>query len=229
MAETKGAAARKSGMTIDTKLVRQLADVRQVAKGLALVRIGDMHFDYRHLDRLDRVVQRHAGVGVSARVEQHGLRTFGIGLVQPVDQVPFVVRLPHVDLEPELARPVLEHARNVVERVRPIDLRLAEAEQIEVRAVEDVDGIGHAMGIARRAFYARRGVIALLEAGALRRIVESGLPANLRTFRPASQGQVPAERNCGATRDINAAEQSETNWRVVNAKMTSNQRRAPSA
>ena len=27
MAETKGASGRKSGMTIDTKLVRQLADV----------------------------------------------------------------------------------------------------------------------------------------------------------------------------------------------------------
>ena len=45
--------------------------------------------------------------------------------------------------EIERARPVLEHPRDIVQRVRPVDFGLAQALQVEVGAVEDVDGIGH--------------------------------------------------------------------------------------
>jgi hypothetical protein len=41
----------------------------------------------------------------------HGLR-----FVQPVDQVTFVIRLAHVDVEAELLRVVFQHAGNVVQR-----------------------------------------------------------------------------------------------------------------
>jgi hypothetical protein len=56
------------------------------------------------LDRADRVVQREAGVGQRAGVEQHRLHPLGLRLVQPVAQVALVVRLAHVDREPERRR-----------------------------------------------------------------------------------------------------------------------------
>ena len=67
-----------------------------------------MDLDHRHRDRLDRVVERDRGVGEAAGVEDHRLGALGLRLVQPVDQMALMVGLAHVDLEPELARPVLE-------------------------------------------------------------------------------------------------------------------------
>ena len=64
---------------------------------------------------------------------------FGLRLVQPVDQMAFVVGLADLDLDPELPRPVLEPAGNLVERVGAVDFRLAGAEQVEVGAVQHID------------------------------------------------------------------------------------------
>src|SRR5690606_18241578 len=118
-------------------------DEALVPIGLARVRVRDVHLDHRRLDRADRVVDRQAGMRQSARVQQHRLRTLGLSLVQPVAQVPLVIRLPDIDLEPQLAPFVLEPRGNVVERVRTVNLRLAQAEQVQVRPVDDIDFVGH--------------------------------------------------------------------------------------
>jgi hypothetical protein len=49
------------------------ADIALVAEFLALVRVGQVDFDHRGLDALDRIVQRDAGVGIGAGVQQHRL------------------------------------------------------------------------------------------------------------------------------------------------------------
>ena len=67
------------------------------------------------------------------------LAPFGLRLVQPVDQMALMVGLAHVDREAERPRLVLEPAGDVVERVGAVDFRLAQAQQVEVGAVEDVD------------------------------------------------------------------------------------------
>jgi len=48
----------------------------------------------------------------------------------------------YVDRQAEIAGAILELAGNVVERVRTVDFRLAQAQQVEVRAVEDEYRVG---------------------------------------------------------------------------------------
>jgi hypothetical protein len=48
-------------------------------------------------------------------------------LVQPVDEMPLVIRLAQIDFQIELAGAVFHPARNVVQRVRAVDFRLARA------------------------------------------------------------------------------------------------------
>src|SRR3546814_9313818 len=54
-----------------------------------------------------------------------------------------VVRLPHVDRAIERARAILELPGDIVERIVAVDLGLAQAQQIEVGAVQDEDRVGH--------------------------------------------------------------------------------------
>ena len=86
-----------------------------------------------------RVEQGDAGVGVGCGIEQHRMRAFGLGFVQPVDEMALVVGLAHVDLAIEVPRAVFQHGGDVVERVAAVDLRLAQAEQVQVRPVEHID------------------------------------------------------------------------------------------
>ena len=69
-------------------------------------------------------------MGIGTGVEQDRLRPFRLRLVQPVDQMPFVVRLAQVDFQPQFAGAILQHAGNIVERVRPVDFRLAQAQLV---------------------------------------------------------------------------------------------------
>ena len=49
------------------------SDIRVVTKGLALMHIADMHLYHRALQRAHAIVQRDAGVSISARVEHHAV------------------------------------------------------------------------------------------------------------------------------------------------------------
>ena len=74
-----------------------------MAKRLARMNVGDVQLDQQHAGALDRVVQRDRGVGVGAGVEDDaGERARGVraaGLVDPVDELALVVRLPEVEDE----------------------------------------------------------------------------------------------------------------------------------
>ena len=59
--------------------------------------------------------------------------------VQPVDERALVVRLEEVDLEPELGGADRDPVVDLVQRLAAVDLGLARAEQVEVRALEDED------------------------------------------------------------------------------------------
>src|SRR5439155_21030399 len=75
-------------------------------------------------------------VGQPAGVDDRGIE---IAPVQSIDQGAFVVRLEEVDLEPELAGSSRDFGMDVIERVAAVDLRLARAEEVQVRALEDED------------------------------------------------------------------------------------------
>lgn len=120
--------------------LRRRRHIAAPAERLAGLRIGQVDFDHRHRDSPDRIIEGDRAVGESPGIEDYRPRTFGAGLVKPVDEMPLVVRLAHVDREAELACPVFEAAGNLIQRLRAINLRLARAEKVEVGAVQHIDG-----------------------------------------------------------------------------------------
>src|SRR5215218_9675566 len=103
---------------------------------LAGIDVRQVHLDHRGLQRGDGVADRDRRVGVASAVDDHG-RCPGNRLVKPVDQFPLVVGLAHVDLQLERFCPLLEHRADLGERLVAVDARLAVAEQVQVRPVQN--------------------------------------------------------------------------------------------
>src|SRR5262249_20904224 len=62
-------------------------------------------------------------------------------LVDAVDQRALVIRLEEHDLDVQLDRTMADPGVDVLEGVATVDLGLARAEQVQVRAVEDEDAV----------------------------------------------------------------------------------------
>lgn len=108
---------------------------RLVTELLPLVDIRDVHFDDRSLHRTDRILQRKRRVGVCARIE-HDAVAPETRFMDSVNQLTF-----HIRLEiPELHRriPLLQLFQKTLERFRPVDRRLPPAQQIEIRAIDNL-------------------------------------------------------------------------------------------
>ena len=81
-------------------------------------------------------MQRHAVLGEPCRVDQRALCIVDV-LVQEVDQHAFVVGLDRLDLHAELGRQRRHLRVDLRQRGVAVDVRLAAAEQVQVRAVQD--------------------------------------------------------------------------------------------
>jgi len=123
-------------MTGDTAM-RGHANIADMAEFFAFVGVGQMDLNNRNGNRFDRIVQRDGGMRVRTRVEQNRLRTHRMRLVQPIDQMAFMVGLAEINVEPQGLRLIVQPPSNIVERIGAINLRLARAEQVEVRSVKD--------------------------------------------------------------------------------------------
>ena len=112
-------------------------DERGVAKGFASVHIAQMHFHHRQWgNATDGIAQSHRSVGVSPSVEHHTSHfTFECGLLQSIDEHPFVVGL-HCDNLHARSKLLLQLTDDVVERLCSIDGGFSATEKIEIRSVE---------------------------------------------------------------------------------------------
>ena len=126
---------------------RDARDQAPVAEGLAAVDVGEMHLHHRPADGRQRVPQGDAGVGERGGVDQDPMGPVGT-LLDPIDERPLVVGLE----AGEFHRGARESgglggqaAVDLLERGAPVDLRLAAAEEVQVRAVEheDADRLRH--------------------------------------------------------------------------------------
>src|SRR5688572_11824062 len=114
-----------------------------MAKRLALVRVRDVQLDDRRLDHVERIEDRHRRMGERRRVDDDAVGAVDAAL-DPVDDLRLAVRLVERDRQAALvgARPA--HFLDLLERGRAVDVRLARAEQVEVRTVENQDRLAHA-------------------------------------------------------------------------------------
>jgi hypothetical protein len=76
-------------------------------------------------------------MSIGPGVKQHGLCPNAAGLMQPINQMPFMVGLAKIDIKIQCLRLIVQAARDIVQRVSAVNLRFARAEQVEVRAVQD--------------------------------------------------------------------------------------------
>jgi len=72
---------------------------------VAGVDVGDVHFDDRPVERLDRIEDRNRGEGIAGRIDDDGIRGLSCGPDQ-VDQFALVIRLAEGELEAQARRAV---------------------------------------------------------------------------------------------------------------------------
>ena len=115
---------------------------RLAAPLLARVDIREVHFDERHGERLECVVDRPRVVRPGARVDDQAVGR-AERLVKEADVLAFVVRLPAANLEVELARPRVDLGFEILDRLVAVGRLVTATEQVEVDTVEDVDPHPH--------------------------------------------------------------------------------------
>src|SRR5262245_64737814 len=118
-------------------------DVGMVAKPLAREEVADVDLDHRYVDRGDGVANGDRGVGIGAGVDNDPGGLLSAGGVDRIDDLAFVVRLQKFDLEGMAAGGLAAKLLHVLERGTAIGVGLARAEEVEIGAVEDVDGFRH--------------------------------------------------------------------------------------
>ena len=107
-----------------------------MAEGLALVNVGNMHFDDRPCERVERVEDGDRGVGEGGRIDDDARGALAGG-VNPIDDLIFAIALMELDLEPELVADAPAIRLDLGERLAAVNLRLALPEQIEIGTVQD--------------------------------------------------------------------------------------------
>src|SRR5262249_24720475 len=114
---------------------RHARDVGLVAEAFARVDVADVHLDDRDLHREDRVENRHGCRGVAGGIDHDPDRLVPCRLLNPVDDRALVVRLAKLDRDVETLAGLAAQLLDVGERGAAVGLRLARAEQIEVRTI----------------------------------------------------------------------------------------------
>src|SRR5690606_31928006 len=105
---------------------------------LARVDVGQVHLDGGQPDGRNGVAQRVAVVGERAGINDDGVKS-PAGAVKRVDELAFVVRLEKLHFGAQLGGRCGQHALDVRERRVPVYVRLARAEQVQVRTVQHQD------------------------------------------------------------------------------------------
>lgn len=88
--ETKDIAGRAKSRDL---AYRHSGHIRTMPKFFPLMNIRQVYLDRRHLDRRDRITNRHARVGVGGRVDDETVEPVS-SFLDPRDQLPFDIRLP---------------------------------------------------------------------------------------------------------------------------------------
>ena len=97
-----------------------------------------MHFDGRQSDRHDGIAQDDTGVRVAGGVEDDGVRPVVAGLNR-LHQLALVVRLGEPKLHLEPIGFLGQQPLDVAQGVTAVDVRLADAQQVEIGPVYDGD------------------------------------------------------------------------------------------
>src|SRR5262249_19175250 len=105
---------------------------------LASKDVGQVNLDNRQRGRRKSVEHRDRGMGQRPGIENDSVRRFA-RLLDPIDELAFVIALPKIDLEIE-RRGAGQAARlDIGQRVMTVDRRVTYPEQVQIGAVQDKD------------------------------------------------------------------------------------------
>ena len=114
---------------------RHVRNERVMPEFLALMDVGDVDFQYRHLTHLQRIQDRHRRVAERRRIDNDAAGDFP-RLMDPVDQFVFAVALVATQFQTQSGGRLAARSLDVRERFVTVNFRLPLAQQIEVRAVQ---------------------------------------------------------------------------------------------
>ena len=100
---------------------------------LALFDVGDVNLNRRNVDRRDGIGDGARGVAQGARVDDDPV---DVGALEKFDDFAFVICLREIDFDAHPGRPRVHSLFEVGEGVRPVDLRLPRAQEVQVRSVD---------------------------------------------------------------------------------------------
>lgn len=106
----------------------KVGQIRVMAEGFARVNIGKMYFDKRNGNRRQRIADRHAGVSVGRRIDHDEINMIVAGLMDTLDQRPFVVMLKGFDERTDGIPAPHQHTIDIVERGESVMLGFAAAQ-----------------------------------------------------------------------------------------------------
>jgi thiazole synthase len=98
-----------------------------------------VNLEYGDRYSLDGVQYRNRRMREPRSIQQYRFRTRGLRLMQPVDQMAFVVGLTKIDDRARFLRAVIKPTGNIVKGIVAIDVGLSRSQQIEVGAVQNKD------------------------------------------------------------------------------------------
>ena len=120
--------------------------------------LGQVNFDDGRFYSANSVMQSDRCMCVCTRIDDH-CTGVDVCVMQPVDQLSFVIGLKEGGRIPRFAGMGLAGLTDLVQRQAAIDLRLSRPQHIQVGAVDDVDRFRHGLAIQRREVLRRVGTM----------------------------------------------------------------------
>ena len=110
---------------------------RGLPEVLALVHLRDMYFDGGYRDCLERVEQGYRGMGVGSGVQDNAIKAT-IGVLDGIDEITLMIGLEaHAVHKARLFGSPFAELEQLREARLAIDVRLTDAEQVDVGPVDD--------------------------------------------------------------------------------------------
>ncbi len=111
-------------------------DIGVMAECLTFINIAEMHFDNRHVEQLQRVVNGDRRMRIGGGIDDKPGKAFA-RLLDDGDQLALVVALAEIDGHAKLARQLFTFKGDSAQVLESINVRFPHAEHVQVRSVQN--------------------------------------------------------------------------------------------
>ena len=113
-----------------------------MAKAFAAIDVRDMHFDHWPVKHVERIQKGDRCMAIACRIDNHPV-CFGTCVLDPVNDLTFVIGLFKTNLKAQLIAYSLTLRQNILKRVVTVELWLTRAQHVQVWAIQNLDMFRH--------------------------------------------------------------------------------------